>query len=509
MSQLTRRTVLLGGLGIAGAAALSACTGPASPGGALTTPRTFGSPAPLTPTLGQRVVETRLTARPVTLDLGGPTVDTWAYGDTVPGPLIRANAGDLVRVRLDNQLPTDTTIHWHGIALRNIADGVPGLTQDPVASGSSYTYEFTAPDPGTYFYHPHVGVQLDRGLYAPLIIDDPREAGEYDAEWVIVLDDWVDGTGRTPDDVLVELTGSLSSNSGGMDGMGGMDHGSMPMNPGQGEPGMPGMSMGAAPFGDAGDVSYPYFLINGRIPTAAETFRARPGQRIRLRIINAAADTIFTLALGGHRMTVTHSDGFAVQPRETEAFYLGMGERYDAIVTLKDGVFPLVAVPFGKQGQARVLVGTGAGAAPAATVTPSELGSDVLLGSDLLPASESRLPEKAVDASTRLTLNGQMKPYGWGMNGAPYGKNTPLTVGEGQRLRIEVSNMTMMAHPLHLHGHTFALADTGLRKDTVLLRPMESRAIELQADNAGDWALHCHNIYHAEAGMMTALNYRS
>jgi FtsP/CotA-like multicopper oxidase with cupredoxin domain len=405
-----------------------------------------------------------------------------------------SRGGDLVRVHLDNQLPTDTTIHWHGIALRNVADGVPGLTQNPVGSGSTYTYEFTVPDPGTYFYHPHVGVQLDRALYAPLIIDDPREPGGYDAEWVVVLDDWIDGTGRTPDDVLDELTSSTGSGSG-MHDMNGM--------------GMGGMGRGTPPFGEAGDITYPYFLINGRVATAPETHLAQPGQRIRLRIINAAADTIFTVALADHRMTITHSDGFAVQPRETDALYIGMGERYDAIITLADGVFPLVAVPFGKHGQAMALVRTGAGSAASATARPRELRGGILLGADLLPTEGARLPDRPVDVATRVTLSGQMRPYAWGINGAPYGMNTPVTVREGQRMRMEATNMTMMSHPLHLHGHTFALADSGLRKDTVLLRPMESRPIDVQADNVGDWALHCHNAYHAEAGMMIALNYQT
>jgi FtsP/CotA-like multicopper oxidase with cupredoxin domain len=124
---------------------------------------------------GQLVVEATLTARAASLDLGGPTVSTWAYGDAAPGPAIRASAGELLRIRIDNQLPAGTTVHWHGIRLRNEADGVPGLTQDPIGPGSAYVYEFTVPDPGTYFYHPHVGVQLDRGLYGTLVVDDPAE----------------------------------------------------------------------------------------------------------------------------------------------------------------------------------------------------------------------------------------------------------------------------------------------------------------------------------------------
>ena len=189
MHRLSRRAILIGGLGL-GAGALTACS---TNGGAGFGSATFGPAAPVTPSPGQKVVVKSLVAKPTTLDLGGPKVASWAYGDTVPGPLIRATAGDFLRITLDNQLPDDSTIHWHGIRLSNPADGVPGMTQDPVKPGASFTYQFTAPDPGTYFFHPHVGVRHDRGLYAPLVIDDPREPGGYDAEWVVVLDDWVDG----------------------------------------------------------------------------------------------------------------------------------------------------------------------------------------------------------------------------------------------------------------------------------------------------------------------------
>lgn len=489
---ISRRAVLLGSLGLAGSAALGACTSSTTGSGQ---PSSVGSTAPATASPGQKVVTKTLTAKPVTLDLGGPTVRTWAYANQVPGPVLRATAGDLLRVTLDNQLPADTTIHWHGIRLRNAADGVPGVTQDPVRPGTTFVYEFTAPDPGTYFFHPHVGVQLDRGLYAPMVIDDPREPGQYDAEWILVLDDWVDGTGRTPDEVLQQLVADGGTTGGGMGAMG---HGSMG-----------GMSMGPAPWGDAGDVTYPHFLLNGKVPTAPDVLVVRPGRRVRLRIINAASDTIFTVALAGHQMTVTHSDGYAVQPQQVPALYVGMGERYDATVTLTDGVFPFVAVPFGKQGTpARALVRTGAGTPPSPDAVPAELRGDVLTGSRLVPAEVSRLPPKPADVTANVTLQGSMQPYQWGINGASFGKNQPLTVRAGQRSRLNLANMTMMAHPVHLHGHTFALP-SGLRKDTVLLAPMQSLPIDLDADNTGDWVIHCHNAYHAEAGMMIALNYRA
>ncbi len=496
MSAPSRRSLLLGGLTALSTSALAACSADS-----LTQQRQgFGPPTRLSAAPGQRVVERTLTAKATTLDLGGPRVDTWAYGDSAPGPLIRATAGDLLRVRVDNRLPAETSVHWHGIALRNEADGVPGMTQDPIATAGSYLYEFTAPDPGTYFYHPHVGVQLDRGLYAPLIIDDPAEPGDYDLEWVVVLDDWVDGTGRTPDDVLADLTADGKKKGSGGTGMGGHMGGGM-------GGGMGGMG-GDPPFGDAGDVDYPHYLVNGRVPASPDVLRAKPGQRVRLRIINAASDTIFTVALGGHRLTITDTDGFPVQPREAAAFHIGMGERYDAIVTLENGVFPLVAAPFGKKGTARALVRTAAGAAPGPEVRPAELDGEVLEVTDLKPAESSRLEPRAADSAEMVHLSGQMAPYRWAINGAAYGKNDPIMVRKDDRVRLQLMNMTPMTHPMHIHGHTFALA-SGVRKDTVLVKPMSAVPIELQADNPGSWMTHCHNIYHAEAGMMIALNYRT
>src|SRR5690606_35746061 len=139
--------------------------------------------------------------------------------------------------------------------------------------------------------------------------------------------------------------------------------------------------------------------------------------------------------------------------------YIGMGERYDATVTLRDGVFPLVARPFGKTsgGQAMALVRTGAGIPPEPTVTPSELDGPALIGSQLQPTEEARLPQREPDTSEDLVLQGSMRPYRWGINGAVYGENEPLTVKRGQRLRLNAVNMSMMTHPLHIHGHTFAL----------------------------------------------------
>lgn len=497
---LSRRTVLRGVAG--GAAGVSLASLTACRDGS---PTTGAAPFPSPTGLGTADVTTRLTAQPVTLDLGGTTVATWAYGDTVPGPLLRVTAGQVLRVDVANRLPEETSVHWHGIALRNDMDGVPGVTQDPIAAGGSFRYQFTAPDPGTYFYHPHTGVQVDRGLYGVLVVDDPDEPGAYDDEWVVVLDDWVDGTGRTPDEVLADLQAGDPSMAGTGDtgDMGGMD-----MSGGMGSMGGSGEHVSDV-LGGAGDVDYPHYLVNGRTPADPVTLRARPGDRVRVRIVNAATDTAFRVVLGGHRLRVTHSDGWPAGPVDTPALMVAMGERYDVVVTLRDGVFPLVASAEGKDGQALAVVRTAGGTAPTADASPAELRGPVLLGTDLTPASGVRLDDREPDRTLDVALAGSMATYRWTINGKAFPDTADLPVSEGERVRLRFLNHSMMFHPMHLHGHTFGLVEGGARKDTVVVRPMRRVEVDLDATNPGAWMLHCHNLYHAESGMMTMLSYRS
>ena len=455
------------------------------------------------------VRDVTLTAAPDAIDIGGRTVATWAYGGRIPGSPIRLKAGEVLRASLDNRLPAPTSIHWHGLALRNDADGVPDVTQPAVPAGGQKVYTFTAAHPGTYWFHPHHGVQLDRGLYAPLIVEDPTEPLDYDDEWIVVLDDWLDGVTGTPDQVLTELRrgmGSLPSD-GPMD-MPGMDMPGMDM---------PGLDNGGHTLmgarsellgGDAGDVRYPHFLINGRRATAPAGYHGRPGRRLRLRIINAGGDTAFRLALGGHRLTVTHTDGFPVRPVQTDALLIGMGERYDALVTLGDGVFPLVAVAEGKNAAARAVVRTGPGRPPPAATRPRELDGRIIGYADLHPTDQARLPGAAPQRTIRLALTGGMRRYDWAINGKPYRRDIIEPVRAGERVRIDYVNTTDMWHPMHLHGHTFAVGATGVRKDTAVVLPKQTLTTVFDADNPGIWMIHCHNVYHAEAGMMTLLGYR-
>ncbi|KJS55007.1 copper oxidase [Streptomyces rubellomurinus subsp. indigoferus] len=465
-----------------------------------------------------------LTATETTLDLGGRTVRSWAYGDRLPGQEIRAKAGETLAVSLANHLPQPTSLHWHGLALRNDMDGVPGLTQAAVKAGAAFDYRFALAHPGTYWLHPHSGVQQDRGLYAPLVVEDPQEPLRYDKEWVVVLDDWVDGVdGSTPDAVLAELARGMAgtdhsghdmSDMPGMPGMPGMDMGggspSGPSSPGPSGPSR--MLMGAtSPLlgGDPGDVAYPFHLVNGRLATAPETFTAKPGDRVRIRLVNAGGDTAYRVALGGHELTVTHTDGFPVEQAATQALLLGMGERYDVLVTVKDGVFPLTALAEGKNASALAVLRTGGGAAPDASARPAELDGKLLTAAQLKADASVRLPARAPDRTIGLELTGGMAKADWGFNGRTYDPAQRYPVAAGERVRLEFRNSTSMWHPVHLHGHTFALGGDGPRKDTAVVLPGTTLAVDFDADNPGLWMVHCHNVYHAETGMMTVLGYQA
>ncbi|MFI6037084.1 multicopper oxidase family protein [Streptomyces sp. NPDC051315] len=449
-----------------------------------------------------------LTATEVSLDLGGRTVRSWAYGDTLPGKEVRVTAGDILDLTLVNHLPEPTTLHSHGIRLRCDMDGVPGLTQHSVRPGAAHGYRFAVAHPGTYWLHSHSGMQLDRGLYAPLIVEDAREPLAYDKEWVVVLDDWVDGVdGSTPDGVLAQLRNGRAA----------------PMDMGEDAAHPPGTGKHVGPsrvlhgarsrllHSEGGHVGYPYYLVNGRLAHAPSVFRARPGDRIRLRIINAGGDTAFRVALGGHRMTVTHTDGYPVQHADTDALLLGMGERYDVLVTAGDGVFPLVALAEGKKARALAVLRTGSGGLPRPSVHPKELEGKVVPARRLVPDDSVAFCDRGPDREMRFRLTGSMGKFDWSFDHRPYSVEERHPVREGERVRLTLINATDMWHPMHLHGHTFALTgidSAGARKDTALVLPHRKLVVDFDADNPGLWMLHCHNQYHAESGMMTILGYR-
>lgn len=471
-----------------------------------------------------------LRARAEEVELGGRRAATWTYGG-LPGRELRLREGEPVRIRVVNDLPEPTTIHWHGIRLVNAADGVPGMTQEPIASGDSFDYVFTTPDTGTFIYHSHVGTQLDRGLYGALIVEPRREELDYDAEAVLLFDDWLDGVAGTPDRKLAEIREQMAT--GEMD-MGGMDMGGT----GTGETDMGGMVMGGgsgigmgagfrhtgldgmAPSGDhlaalanaleagrldAGDVQYPLYLVNGRPPEAPAAVRVRRGDRVRLRLINPSSDTIFCVFVEGRPLTIVRADSGPVEPVETDAVMLGMGERYDVLVDVPEsGYTRVVGMPLGKRGRAVTLLRT-----TDASGAPPPAGKKLVLPRRVASYSDLRDADGAPRAngarSIRMDLGMTMGRYEWTMGGQAFPNADPISVRRGERIRFVMRNRTMMPHPMHLHGHDFRLvlgSGLGGRKDTMLVPPRRELAVEWLADNPGAWAFHCHNVYHAEAGMM-------
>ncbi|ORB62798.1 multicopper oxidase family protein [Mycolicibacterium tusciae] len=485
---------------VAAGATLAACTRDSS----VVVPKNAVADAEARRPHSGRTVSATLTADRARVDLGGTVAESVSYNGTVPGPLVRASVGDELAVTVRNRLGRTTSVHWHGIALRNDMDGASPATRD-IDAGRDFTYRFSVPHPGTYWAHPHTGLDADTGLYFPVIVDDPNEPGDYDAEWVVMLDDWTEGVGSSPAQIY---DGLRDASAPGHD-MPGMDD-----MPGMGMvPGVGGVGRSALLGGDAGDVSYPYHLVNGRIPQAPSTFRVKAGQRVRVRLINAGSDTAFRVALAGHKLTVTHTDGFPVVPTEVDAVLLGMGERYDVVVTAGDGVFPLVAAAEGKNASARALLVSGSGSPPVPEYAPPELQGRVGTVGTFAAAAGAVLPAGRADVELSADLAGSMMRYDWTINGRAFSNTRPLEVLEGQRVTLSFNNTSMMWHPMHLHGHTFEVLTAegrpGARKDTVIVLPMQHLQVSFIADNPGEWMMHCHNTYHQEAGMMTSLNYTS
>jgi FtsP/CotA-like multicopper oxidase with cupredoxin domain len=437
---------------------------------------------------------------PARIALGKQTVSTWAYNGVLPGPEIRVNVGDTIRAMVRNHLSTDTTMHWHGLPIPNAMDGIPYVTQAPIKAGQTFLYDFVVPVSGTYWYHSHVGLQLDRGLYGPLIVEDPRETKNYDQDVVLVLDDWLDGVPGgpgTPDAEYQKLVVAGKSMAG--KGMGGMS-GSM------------NMSKPGSMTGDVNDVIYPYYLVNGKTSDNPYEITVKKGQRIRLRFINAGASTIFRLALNGHKMTVTHTDGQAVEPVEVDTLRIGMGERYDVLVTVNNpGVWQLAAQVDGTNYLARALVRYQGSTttAPAATFLPPELKQKQLTYAMLKVAPGIPTPPSGQPAQVAVALSGSMAPYVWKMNNQIYPDASKIAVQKNHLVQFQFNNQTMMPHPMHLHGHFFQLDNgtgRGPMKDTVLVDPMQKMNVTWFSNNPGQWAFHCHNDYHMKAGMFRVVS---
>ncbi|WP_435158469.1 multicopper oxidase family protein [Haladaptatus sp. DFWS20] len=475
-SSLSRRA-LLRGLGTAGIGGLAGCT--SSFMSDLDDEQTV---APRTTVSGDPDVQTTLTAAPGAVSPSDTSAQNWLYDGSFPGSELRAIEGDVVRVNLRNRLPTDTTIHWHGLPVTNEMDGVPGVTQQPVGPDETFTYKFRAKPAGTYFFHSHVGLQLDRGLYTPLVIEEKSPHVEYDREYTVVFDDYLT---RPPE--------PLGESSGGGGGMGGG--------------GMGGMG-GGGRDGMMGDLRPPYagLLVNGHLPADPATFDVKQGERARFRFINASSATAFRVGVAGHELRVSHADGQPVEPVTVDSFVFGSGERYDAIVEATNpGAWEIRGQAVdGDEQPARAVLRYGNSSG---SLTPLNSWGQTLQYSDL---RGKQIPQKlrgSPDRTFDLTLSPEMGgSYGWLIDGQSYPDADPLQIREGEHVRVKMTNRSPVLHPMHLHGHFFRVGDA--MKDTVIVPGhMGSVTFDFLADNPGDWLFHCHNLYHLEAGMARVVEY--
>jgi FtsP/CotA-like multicopper oxidase with cupredoxin domain len=471
------------------------------------------APAPKHLVAGTRVLE--VNGRPAKVfGLTGP--------DGRPG--IRLAAGERFRVDLANETGTRTLVHWHGQLPPWTQDGFPWPQTPPIANGAVQAYDY-APIPGTYWMHSHHDMQEQSLMTAPLIVHSAAELHEDRQEVVLMLHDFIF---RTPQEVLAGLTGTSVAAAQAMaqkteEAPANKDDAGIPepRNVGMAAhlPGMamPGMTM-SGPGGmqmhmDLNDVHYDAFLANDRTLADPEIVRVERSGRIRLRIINGASSSQFWIDLGELVGHVVATDGHLVHPVAGNRFPLAMAQRLDILIDLPGaGAFPILARLDGGSRQTGIVLATAD--APVSRIAESvEAAPPVDLSLEARLMAVEPLPPRSADIVQTIALGGGMKPYAWSLNGEYWPQVSPLMLTKGQRVEIDLVNRTMMAHPIHLHGHVFQVIAIdgrpvqGAVRDTILVMPMGRVRIAFDADNPGRWALHCHNLYHMVTGMMTEFRY--
>src|SRR5262245_217398 len=423
---------------------------------------------------------------------------------------IVADVGQRFHVRLVNELDEHTLVHWHGLTPPSDQDGVPDLSQPSLKAGTDYEYDFLLARPGTNWMHSHVGLQEQSLLAAPLIVRDPADAARDEQEVVVLLHDF---TFRDPAEILAALGGGMGHHAGDtrkMQGMPGMDHSATG----------PSAMTEMQPHAHLNDVEFDAYLANDRTLDDPEIVRVEAGGRVRLRIINAASSTNFWLDLGALSGDLVAVDGHDVVPVSGSRFPLAIAQRADIRLQLPPdaGAYPILAVREGDTARTGIILGT-AGAAIARVPDRAEMPAvavDLELERRLAASSGVALgtAERPVRRHI-MDLTGDMMRYAWSFDGPRFGQDVPLLVREGERVEIRLANSTDMSHPIHLHGHPFQViaiddvAFAGALRDTVLVPIDGSVTVAFIADNPGHWALHCHNLYHMAAGMMTSVRYET
>jgi FtsP/CotA-like multicopper oxidase with cupredoxin domain len=472
---------------------------------------------------------------------------------SIPAPTLRWRQGDTVTLRVTNRLPVDSSIHWHGILLPYRMDGVPGISFEGIRPGETFTYRFKVAQSGTYWYHSHSGFQEQTGMYGAIVIDPPgREPARVDRECVVLLSDWTD---EDPMRVHAKLKmqsdyyNFLQPTAGeflrdvSRDGLRAaftkrqMWH-QMRMNP-----------------TDLADISgYTYtYLMNGATPAANWSALFRPGEKLRLRIINGSAMTFFDVRIPGLKLTVVQTDGQDVDPVTVDEIRIGVAETYDVIVTPGDEPYTIFAQSMDRSGYARGALTPRAGleAPVPALDKPEPLSMGDMMGNmmggarahhahtEYGPSTDMRvdtprtnlddpgiglrnngrrvltyadlhttsgpLDRRGAEREIELHLTGNMERYTWSLDGLEFGRSTPVHFRHNERLRVVLVNDTMMTHPMHMHGMWNELESPDgrfqVRKHTISVQPAQRVSFLVTADAPGRWAWHCHLLYHMDSGM--------
>jgi CopA family copper-resistance protein len=530
---------------------------------------TRGMPSAM-PTLSGDEIQLVIGHSPVSIE--GKTTHAVTINGTVPGPLLRLKEGHRVRISVTNTLEEDTSIHWHGLLVPPEMDGVPGVSFPGIPPGQTFVYEFPIRQSGTYWYHSHSGLQEAEGHYAPVVIE-PADVDpvQWDREHIIVLADHSEMHPHLIFKRLKQQGGVFNYQRQTLAGLlAGEDQSSAERAE------WARMLMDPTDISDVTGAAMT-FLVNGHGPEDNWTGLFNPGERVRLRFINAAAQMIFNVRIPGLKLSVVAADGQNVRPVEVDEFQIGNAETYDILVQpMEDRAYTLVAEAVDRSGLGRATLaprpgmtaevpplrerplatmkdmgmdmsahGHGSGAmdqqmsmdmrdpanAPQIRMGPGvqmispmpmdrtgepgqgleSAGHRVLVYKDLIALErnpDTRAPSRALE----IRLTGNMERFTWGFDGWKYSDGPPpYSFRSGERVRITLVNDTMMTHPIHLHGHYFELVHAPVghmpRKHTINVLPGGKVSYDITAEE-GDWAFHCHMLYHMHAGMFQVFKVR-
>lgn len=503
----------------------------------------------------QRTVAYDLYVNDTIVNFTGKSRKALAINGQIPAPTLYFTEGDTAVIRVHNLMDEPTSIHWHGILVPNIQDGVPYLTTAPAAPHSTHTYTFPIIQNGTYWYHSHAGLQEQEGLYGAFIIrkrddDSLRTQADQLPDYTLVLSDWTNTSAK-------EVNRRLHTDS---------DWASIKKKSTQSY----WEALRAGQLGtkfknewkrmeamDVSDVYYNCFLLNGATEQSLSDLRA--GDKIRLRIVNGGSSTYFWLQYAGGKITVVAADGKDIVPVNVDRMIIAVSETYDIVVTVpqNDVSYQLLATAEDRSGSASLLLGNGekkpvpplpklnyfAGMKMMNKMMKMNGDMDnmgmnmsmqkmdmnramypevndstklITLNYTMLKSPvKTNLPTHVPTKELHLELTGSMDRYVWSLNNKTLSEADLIPIKEGENVRIIMHNNTMMRHPMHLHGHFFRLrnrqGEHAPMKFSLDILPMETDTIEFNANERtrGDWFFHCHILYHMMSGMGRVFHYEN